>query len=124
MPSVLKWTRANNDQQSVLPGTSGSAAPRLECPSMLQRAGYLIGNPLKNFLLPAGWLRRQLGRSRSPLLAESFARPGGWRSMEIIYRNATAVDWFDRQALCDNPISMAARNRRKIVTGKIAGLIA
>jgi SAM-dependent methyltransferase len=91
---------------------------------MLQRAGYLIGNPLKNFLLPAGWLRRQLGRSRSPLLAESFARPGGWRSMEIIYRNATAVDWFDRQALCDNPISMAARNRRKIVTGKIAGLIA
>jgi SAM-dependent methyltransferase len=34
------------------------------------------------------------------------------------------VDWFDRQALCDNPISMAARNRRLIVTQKIARLIA
>src|SRR5262249_45937815 len=73
---------------------------------------------------PAAWLRGRLRCSRSPLVAESFARPGGWRSMEIIYRNAEPVDWFDRQALRDNPISMAARNRRRIVTRKIAELIA
>jgi SAM-dependent methyltransferase len=90
---------------------------------MRQRAAYLLGNPWKNFLIPSGWLRNRLRRSRSPLLAESFRRPGGWRSMEIIYRNAEPVDWFDRQALRDNPISMAARNRRQIVTRKIAGLI-
>jgi SAM-dependent methyltransferase len=124
MPTVLNRTRADNDRRAEPPRISGRAEAPLECPSILQRAGYLIGNPLKNFLLPAGWLRRQLRRSRSPLVAESFARPGGWRSMEIVYRNAPAVDWFDRQALCDNPISMAARNRRQIITEKIATLIA
>src|SRR5262245_39961072 len=101
------------------------AAPTpLEAPKMRQRTAYLLANPWKNFLLPAGWLRNRLRRSRSPLVAESFVRPGGWRSMEIIYRNAEPVDWFDRQALRDNPISMAARNRRLIVTRQIAGLIA
>jgi SAM-dependent methyltransferase len=90
---------------------------------MRQRTACLLANPWKNFLLPAAWLRRQLRRSRSPLVAESFARPGGWRSMEIIYRNSEPVDWFDRQALRDNPISMAARNRRRVVTRKIAELI-
>ena len=90
---------------------------------MRQRAACLLANPWKNFLLPAAWLRRRLQRSRSPLVAESFARPGGWRSMEIIYRNAEPVDWFDRQALRDNPISMAARNRCRIVTRKIADRI-
>jgi SAM-dependent methyltransferase len=96
----------------------------LESPSMLRRTGYLLANPWKNFLIPAGWLRKRLQQSRSPLVAESFVRPGGWRSMEIIYRNQAPVDWFDRQALRDNPISMAARNRRLIVTQKIAALIA
>jgi SAM-dependent methyltransferase len=96
----------------------------LEAPTIRQRSAYLLANPWKNFLLPAGWLRSRLRRSRSPLLAESFVRPGGWRSMEIIYRNAEPVDWFDWQALRDNPISMAARNRRRIVTRQIADLIA
>ena len=103
---------------------SEAAATSLESPTIRQRAGYLFANPWKNFLLPAAWLRSRLRRSRSPLVAESFARPGGWRSMEIIYRNAEPVDWFDRQALCDNPLSMAARNRRRLVTRKIAELIA
>lgn len=43
--------------------------------------------------------------------------------MELVYRNAEPVDWFDRQALRDNPISMAARNRRKIVTDRLTKLI-
>ena len=123
MPVLLNATRAETNRQAVAPRSSGKAEAALESPSMLQRAGYLLGNPLKNFLLPAGWLRRQLKLSRSPLLAESFVRPGGWRSMEIVYRNATAVDWFDHQALRDNPMAMAARNRRKIITRKITHLI-
>jgi hypothetical protein len=96
----------------------------LEAPSARQRIGYLLTNPWRNFLIPAGWLRRLVSRSRSPLIAESRVSPGGWRSMEIIYRNAPPVDWFDRQALRENPISMAARNRRRIVTGILSRLIA
>jgi SAM-dependent methyltransferase len=96
----------------------------LEAPSLGQRAGYLLGNPWKNFLVPSSWLRRLLSQSQSPLLAESLMRPGGWRAMEIMYQNAEPIDWLDRQALRDNPISMAARNRRRIVTGLLARLIA
>lgn len=97
---------------------------RLESPSIGQRIAYLLANPWKNFLLPAAWLRRTVARSPSPLIAESRRRPGGWRSMEIIYRNAEPIDWFDRQALRDNPISMAARNRCRIVTRLLASMIA
>lgn len=95
----------------------------LESPSLLQRLAYLIGNPLKNRILRVSRLKKMLGRSRSRLIAESFVRPGGWRSMELVYRNAPPVDWFDRQALVANPISMAARNRRKIVTDLLTKLI-
>ncbi|MFN0056155.1 MAG: class I SAM-dependent methyltransferase family protein, partial [Planctomycetales bacterium] len=77
----------------------------------------------KNFLIPAGWLKRLVAGSQSPLIAESLQRPGGWRSMEIVYRRDEPVDWLDRQALCDNPMSMAARNRRQIVTSQLARLI-
>lgn len=96
-------------------GTEELESLPLERPSAVQRLGYLITNPSKNFLLPAAWLKRLLGRSHSPLVQESFRRPGGWRSMEYVYRNDPPVDWIDRQALRDNPLSMAARNRRLIV---------
>ena len=82
-----------------------------------------LGNPLKNRLLPAEWLRRGLRASKSPLIAESFARPGGWRSMELVYANAEPVDWLDRQALRLNPVSIAARNRRRYVIFKLRTLI-
>jgi SAM-dependent methyltransferase len=95
----------------------------LETPSMLQKLGYLLTKPGKNYVLPAEWLQTLLRRSKSPLIAESFVRPGGWRSMEIIYRNAAPIDWLDRQALRDNPISMAARNRRKIISDLLTRLI-
>jgi SAM-dependent methyltransferase len=124
MSAVVKNAPARSQPHFHPSRSAADAAPLLEAPSMLQRAGYLLLNPWKNFLLPAGWLRPRLRQSRSPLVAESFVRPGGWRSMEIIYRNHEPVDWFDRQALRDNPISMAVRNRRRIVTQKIAALIA
>ena len=96
----------------------------LEIPSMLQRLGYRISAPYKNFLLPVRWLRWLMRRSKSPLLAEILIRAGGWRSMEITYRNDEPVDRIDREALRDNPISMAARNRRLIVTSRLSSLIA
>ena len=97
-----------------------------EAPTARQRLGYVLGNPGKNFLVPVAWLQALMRTSRSPLIAESFvhALAGGWRArMEIIYRNAAPVDWLDRQALRDNPFSMAARNRRKIVSERLTSLI-
>ena len=96
----------------------------LESPSLMRRVGWMMTNPWKNTLLPAALLRSLMSRSRSPLIAESLARPGGWRAMEIIYAQAPAVDWLDRQALYDNPVCMAARNRRRIVTGILTQLLA
>ena len=94
-----------------------------ETPSVMQRLGYVLTNPGKNYLIPCPLLRALLKTSRSPLIAESFLRPGGWRSMEIVYKNAPPVDWMDRQAVPGNPITMAARNRRKIVIKRLTGLI-
>ena len=95
----------------------------LEKPSLLQRIGYAIGNPLKNRLISAEWWQKTMKLSSSQLIEESFRSPGGWRSMEIVYRNARPVDFLDKQALIDNPISMAARNRRMIVTSRLVQLI-
>lgn len=80
-------------------------------------------DPLRNYLLPARFLRRLMGRSNSRLIAESMVRPGGWRSMEIVYKNAPPVDFLDKMAVRYNAVSMAARNRRKFVTQKLTSLI-
>lgn len=103
---------------------AGDATAPLEAPTVQQRAGYLITNPWRNYLLPVTVLQGLMDRSNSPLIAEGQIRPGGWRSMEIMYRNDEPVDWPDRQALRDNPLSMASRNRRRMITRKLATLIA
>lgn len=82
-----------------------------------------VVDPLRNKLLPAGLLKRMASRSRSPLIQESLVRPGGWRSMNIVYENRRPVDWMDRMAVRYNPISMATRNRRKLVTAKLTELL-
>jgi len=115
---------AKNRPSTPIPATfPGLTDEPLESPSLIQKLGYLLTNPGKNYLVPAKWLRALLRTSKSPLIAESLVRPGGWRSMEIVYRNATPVDWLDRQALRDNPISMAARNRRKWIIDRLSRLI-
>ncbi len=43
--------------------------------------------------------------------------------MEIVYKNAQPEDWLDRQALSDNPITMAARNRKRIIIERLTRLI-
>ena len=80
-------------------------------------------DPLRNHVLPAAMLKRMARRSQSPLIQESLVRPGGWRSMNIVYENRRPVDWMDRMAVRYNPISMASRNRRKLVTAKLAEVL-
>ncbi len=110
--------------RAVTADSAALATPAsLESPSLLTRAGYRFARPLKNVLLPAGWLRRLVARSASPLAAESLVRPGGWRAMEITYRNNEPVDWFDRQALRHTPTSMASRNRLKLIVPRLAAEI-
>lgn len=80
-------------------------------------------DPLRNHLLPASLLKRIANRSHSPLIQETIARPGGWRSMNIVYANQRPIDWMDRLAVRYNPISMDTRNRRKLVTAKLTEII-
>ncbi|HEY4260262.1 MAG TPA: class I SAM-dependent methyltransferase [Schlesneria sp.] len=82
-----------------------------------------VVDPLRNRLLPVSMLKRMANRSQSPLIQESLVRPGGWRSMNIVYENRTPVDWMDRMAVRYNPISMGTRNRRKLVTAKLTELL-
>ncbi|MSR56459.1 MAG: hypothetical protein EXS05_02155 [Planctomycetaceae bacterium] len=115
-------------------GTNRRRAARMNSPvapnvsleelSIAQRTSGLLLGPWKNYLLPARVWQRLMASSPSPLLAESFLRPGGWRSMELMYANAEPLDWLDRQALRDDPMSKASRNRLRIVTARLASLIA
>ena len=70
--------------------------------------------PLRNYLVPASALKKLLSRSKSPLIQEFFANPGGWRAMEVIYDNQPPLDFFDRMALIQ-PVAVDARNRRRFV---------
>ncbi len=124
MPALVHSSRVRECHHAPPLRFAGDATMPYEVPSMRQRANYLLTNPWRNFLLPVNVLQRLMTRSASPLIAEAQVRPGGWRSMEILYRNDEPVDWSDRQALRDNPVSMASRNRRRIVTDKLASLIA
>jgi SAM-dependent methyltransferase len=84
-----------------------------------QQALKLIVDPYRNWLLPARLLQWIVRKSRSPLVAETLRRPGSWQSMKIVYANETPVDAIDRMAVRYNTISMATRNRRKLVTAKL-----
>ena len=82
-----------------------------------------ILDPLRNHLVPASVLKHMVQQSRSPLIQESLVRPGGWRSMNIVYANEPPVDWMDGMAVRYNPISMGTRNRRKLVTAKLTEIM-
>jgi hypothetical protein len=88
-----------------------------------QRAAKIIVDPWRNYLLPASFWRFILRRSRSPLIAESLRRPGSWQSMRIVYANDPPVGLCDRMAVLYNPISMASRNRRKLIVAKLSEIL-
>lgn len=80
----------------------------------------LLFDVYRNWLLPPGLLRWIVKQSRSPLVAETLRRPGSWQAMNIVYANEPPVDVIDRMAVRYNAISMSSRNRRKLVTAKLA----
>lgn len=124
MPTASPLSHVTNVEKTAAITGPIVPTPELETIGPNQKLASALINPWKNYLLPARFLKRLLKRSKSPLLAESFQRPGGWRSMQIIYRNDPPVDWFDAQALKTNPISIASRNRCRIVIQKLAQAIA
>ena len=105
----MQFVEVGGIQYEVLPWKQG----------IVQR----VVNPLRNVLLPGSFLRYIMSRSRSRLIAESMDRPGGWRSMRIVYANEDPSGILDRMAVRYNPISMASRNRRKLVVSLLTELI-
>ena len=88
-----------------------------------QRLAKLVVDPWRNYLLPGALWRKLMRRSRSPLIAESLRRPGSWQSMRIVYANDPPVGIMDRMAVRYNPISMASRNRRKLVVSLLSEML-
>jgi len=88
-----------------------------------QRVRHVISNPIKNWILPAQWLRRLMVWGGSPLVQESLRRPGGWKAMEIIYKNAPPIGFLDAISVRDACFPMGIRNRKKLVTKIIADLV-
>jgi ubiquinone/menaquinone biosynthesis C-methylase UbiE len=88
-----------------------------------QRIARIVIDPWRNFLLPASFWRYVMRRCQSPLIAELMRCPGGWQSMRIVYSNEAPAGMFDREAVRYNPISMAARNRRKLVISMLTEMI-
>ena len=80
-------------------------------------------NPFKNYLIPPSILRLIFRVSKSELLAESQKKPGGWKAMEIIYRNAPPRDFFDKMAVTYSPFALEIRNRRVLVVDRLEKLI-
>ena len=91
--------------------------------SLRQKIRHTFTNPFKNWILPTGLLRKVMVWSGSPIVLESLHRPGGWKAMEIIYKNATPINFIDALSVRDACFPMAIRNRKKLVTKTISGLV-
>ena len=84
---------------------------------------YLL-NPIINYLVPTWFLKFFLRRSKSELLKECLVRPGGWMSMELSYdTEKECKDWLDALVMRWGAMPMALRNRKKLVSRILAGLI-
>ena len=98
------------------------ARDRLDAPFPLERfAKKLFLNPLVNYIIPAALLRTVV--RASPLGAESMARPGGWRALELCYWSGEPANMIDRLVSRSAFFPRAARNRRVLAVGELAGLI-
>jgi len=81
---------------------------------------FLI-NPLGNYL-PAGLVRAVLRFTKSELAMANWADPGGWRSMEISY-NGHCRQIADKVLVGGGTLPMALRNRKRLASRLLAGLI-
>lgn len=94
----------------------------LDAPSPLERAAKrTLLFPLVNRIIPAALLRGVV--RKSPLGAESLARPGGWRALELCYQESAPLNIVDRLVSRSAFFPRAARNRRVIAVAELAGLI-
>ena len=82
----------------------------------------VLVNPMANYLLPAGVIRALLRFSKSELAAANWIEPGGWRSMVISY-NGKCRQIADKVLVNAGTLPMALRNRKRLASGLIAGLI-
>ncbi|WP_237229224.1 SAM-dependent methyltransferase [Rubinisphaera sp. JC750] len=74
--------------------------------------------------LPARFLLARMRKADSPLIQEFLRAPGGWRAMEIIYERKqprNLVDWY---ALNGLPLSIEARNRRRLIKAAYENAVA
>ena len=81
----------------------------------------VLVNPFANYA-PAGMIRWLLRASRSELAAANWADPGGWRSMVISYQGHCR-QWADKVLVGSGAVPMALRNRRRLATRVLTGLI-
>ena len=103
---------------------SSDRRPRevLDAPSTVERtAKKLFLNPLINCIIPAAVLRGLV--RKSPLGAESMARPGGWRALELCYEDGVPANIVDRLVSRSAFFPRAARNRRILAVAALARLI-
>ncbi|MCX6357743.1 MAG: class I SAM-dependent methyltransferase family protein [Candidatus Aureabacteria bacterium] len=97
---------------------------RYETLSLFRRVvNRTLINPLINHIVPTKLLVDYLRSSKSPLLHESIARPGGWRAMKLCYENGIPVDRIDRRILKDAVLTISARNRRRMAVQSLKELI-
>lgn len=80
-------------------------------------------NPLLNYVLPAGFLKKILTNSKSALAHESLVDPGNWQSMKLSYENNPPKDFLDKMVLQYGAFPAGLRNRKKLVVLKLSNLI-
>lgn len=81
-------------------------------------------NPLVNYVLPRGLLRKMLHTSKSPILRASLDEPGGWQSMRAAYEEDKPQGTIDALTSKYGSLPMGLRNRKKLAVKTICRLLA
>jgi len=68
-------------------------------------------------------MKKMLRDDQSVLALSNWRDPGGWRSMVISYEPSQCVRTWDKLLVKGGTMPMALRNRRKLATRLIAGLL-
>jgi len=83
----------------------------------------VLVNPMINYIVPRGMLRRFLYNSGSPMAQASIDDPGGWRSMVIAYDNPEPVNRVDGMVMRLGSFPMGLRNRKRLSVKILSGLL-
>ncbi|MCG3179543.1 MAG: hypothetical protein BIFFINMI_01879 [Phycisphaerae bacterium] len=83
-----------------------------------------VVHPLINWILPASFMRWFFRITRSEMAAASWANPGGWKSMELSYRETKHPQIADRLLARVGSVPVALRNRKRLVVEIFTRMIA